>query len=341
MFFPESEITQETERLFLKLQALGWDQNDCALYAPLTLEINTLKKEQDAIILAHSYQTPDIMYGVADFVGDSYGLSVLAMEQDCRKIIFCSVHFMGETAKLLNPHKEVLVPSRAGCSLAESITAADVRALRTQHPQAAVVCYVNTSAEVKAECDVCCTSSNVVHIIETLAEQDIIFVPDKLMGMNLQKMTGKNIILWHGTCVVHEQFSEEAITSIREKYQNIKIAAHPECSPGIVDQVDFVGSTEGIIKYVANSPDEQFMLVTECGITDRIRSEYPHKKIVGTCNLCPYMKSIQLKDVLQALQDPRADQIVTIDEEVAVRARRTLTKMFEMTSNESRITNKE
>lgn len=333
MHFTDTEIAEEAKRLLEKLKHVGWDENDCLLHAPLTLEINQLKKEQDAIILAHSYQTPDIVYGVADFVGDSYGLSVQAIEQECKKIIFCSVHFMGETAKLLNPNKEVLVPKVSGCSLAESITAEDVIEMRRKHPNAAVVCYVNTTAEVKAECDVCCTSSNAHQIIEALPEQDIIFVPDELMAKNLQKNTSKNIIPWNGVCIVHEQFKEESIDAIREKYGEVEIIAHPECTPGVVDKVDFAGGTGQMIKHVAETDKENYMLVTECGLADRIRAEYPRKNIVGTCNLCPYMKEIQLRDVLRALADPSEEQMVRIDEDVAERARECLEKMFEITNS--------
>lgn len=330
MHFTDSQLASEAKRLFEKLQAVGWSEADCELYAPMTLEINTLKKEQNAVILAHSYQTPDIMYGVADFVGDSYGLSKMAMEHPAEKIVFCSVHFMGETAKLLNPEKEVLVPDVAGCSLAESITAEDVRKLRAEHPEAGVVCYVNTSAAVKAECDACCTSSNALQIIDAMPQQDVIFLPDEFMGKNLQKMTSKNLIVWNGRCIVHEWFMPETVAAIREEYPGVKILAHPECSPEVIDEVDYVGGTNGMLKYVEEDPGKTYMLVTECGLTDRAKEEYKDKEIVGTCSLCPYMKKIVLKDVLKALKTPSSDQKIEIPEEVAAGARKSLERMFEL-----------
>lgn len=330
MSFSQEQIQKEAERLLDNLKNVGWTIDDCLLIAPMTLEINQLKKEQDAIILSHSYQTPDIMYGVADFIGDSYGLSVIASKEKAKKIIFCSVHFMGETAKLLSPDKEVLVPSVAGCSLAESITADDVRKLRKKHPEAGVVCYVNTSAAVKAESDVCCTSSNVVEIVEAMPQKDVIFIPDKLMGKNMAHMTSKNIILWDGTCIVHEKFKPETVQEIRKQHPDVKILAHTECEPVVLKEVDMAGSTSQMLSYVKDSPSQNFMLVTECGLTDRVKTEFPTKNIVGTCNLCPYMKEIALKDVLVALKNPRGDQIISIPEEVAKKARASLDKMFEL-----------
>ena len=325
-----AELKNETLRLYDKLNKLGWSTDDCEQIAPTTFEINRLKKEQNAIILAHSYQTPDIMYGVGDFVGDSYGLSVKATEHTAQKIIFCSVHFMGETAKLLNPEKEVLVPSVAGCSLADSITAEQVRELRKLYPQAGVVCYVNSYVDVKAESDTCCTSSNVVDVVEAMPQEEIIFIPDKLMGQNLRNMTSKKIITWEGTCVVHEGFNEESVLDIRRRFPDVKILAHPECTPGVVSLVDYAGGTSGMLNYVKKSPARTFMLVTECGLTDRFKAEFENKEIVGTCILCPYMKQIKLDDVLKALKDPDPGQYVEIPPEVAQRARASLDRMFEL-----------
>lgn len=323
-------IHRETDRLFQHLQKVGWVYSDCELYAPLTLEINQLKKEQNALILAHSYQTPDIMYGIADFVGDSYGLSQLAAQTDASKIIFCSVHFMAETAKLLNPQKEVLIPTPAGCSLAESITPQDVRDLRAQYPKAGVVCYINTTAAVKAECDVTCTSANALQIIEAMAQEEIIFLPDELMAKNLMPLSSKKIIPWNGRCIVHEEFTVETVRAIREKYPHVKILAHPECTPSVIDEVDLVASTTGIVDYVKKHGVGDYMLVTECGITDRIKIEMPEAHILGTCSLCPYMKKIMIRDVLTALKNPREEQFVTIDPEIFEKARATLDRMFAM-----------
>jgi len=323
-------IDREIERLFGKLGKLGWSRDDCELIAPVTLEINELKREQNAIVLAHSYQTPDIMYGVGDFVGDSYGLSVKATEHPARKIVFCSVYFMGETAKLLNPEKQVLVPRRAGCSLADAVNAEQVRTLRGENPDAGIVCYVNTYAEVKAECDACCTSSNAVEVVEAMPQDEIIFLPDRLMGENLARISSRKITVWDGTCVVHEGFDVNSVRDIRERFPGVKILAHPECAPGLIAAVDFAGGTEGMLRYVAESPAQTFMLVTECGLTDRFKAEFRDKEIVGTCILCPYMKEIQLDDVLQAFKDPVPEQIIEIPPDIAARARRSLDKMFEL-----------
>jgi quinolinate synthase len=290
-----SELQKETNRLYEKLQRVGWTRDACELIAPITFEINLLKKEQGAVILAHSYQTPDIMYGVGDFIGDSYALSRKAMEHPAQKIIFCSVYFMGETAKLLNPDKEVLVPRIAGCSLANSINAKQVRELRKKHPNAGVVCYVNSYAAVKAESDTCCTSSNVVAVVEAMPQDEIIFIPDKLMGQNLRNMTSKKIITWDGTCVVHEGFNEASIENIRGRFPGVKILAHPECSPGVVALVDYAGGTAGMLNYIRESSAKTFMMVTECGLTDRIKAEFNDKVIVGSCIPCPYMKGILLR----------------------------------------------
>jgi len=325
-----NELHNETQRLYDKLNKLGWSREDCAQIAPTTLEINQLKKEQNAIILAHSYQTPDIMYGVGDFVGDSYELSVKGAAHPAQKIIFCSVHFMGETAKLLNPEKEVLVPSVAGCSLADSITAEQVRELRKHYPKAGVVCYVNSYVDVKAESDTCCTSSNVVDVVEAMPQEEIIFIPDKLMGQNLRNMTSKKIITWEGTCVVHEGFNEESVKDIRRRFPDVKILAHPECTPGVISLVDYAGGTSGMLNYVKKSPARTFMLVTECGLTDRFKAEFENKEIVGTCILCPYMKQITLDDVLKALKDPAPGQYVEIPPDIAERARASLDRMFEL-----------
>lgn len=323
----------EVDRLYEKLQHVGWTRQDCEIYAPITEEINHLKKDQDAIILAHSYQSPDIVYGVADFVGDSYGLSQIAAEHPASKIVFCSVHFMGETAKILSPEKEVLVPAKAGCSLADSITAEDVRKLKEKHPGVPVACYVNTSAAVKAECDVCVTSSNVVEIIEKLPGKEVIFVPDKYMADYLRRKTDKEIIDWDGVCIVHEEFTSDSIKAVREQYPGVEILVHPECSSSVIDEADLVGSTSAMIQHIEDSNSDQYMIVSECGLTDRVKAEMPQKKVVGTCALCPYMKSIMLKDVLTALKDPRPDQFISIDHDTLTKAKKSLDEMFRLTSS--------
>ena len=326
----QASLDKEVQRLYRKLRPLGWSEDDCGLIAPTTLEINELKQQQNAVILAHSYQTPDIMYGVGDYVGDSYGLSVRATEHPAQKIIFCSVYFMGETAKLLNPDKQVLVPRVAGCSLADSISGAQVRALRREHPDAGVVCYVNTYAEVKAESDACCTSANAVEVVEAMPRDEILFIPDRLMGLNLDKISSKTIRTWDGTCVVHEGFNVDTVHDIRRRFPGVKILAHPECTPGLVAAVDYAGGTSGMLNYVRNSDARTFMLVTECGLTDRFKAEFRDREIVGTCILCPYMKEIRLDDVLKALRDPAPEQFIEIPPEIARRARASLDRMFEL-----------
>ena len=322
-----------------KLEKVGWSKSDCELIAPLTLEINQLKRKKNAIILAHSYQTPDIMYGVADFLGDSYALSLKARETKADTIVFSSVHFMAETAKILNPGKTVLVPAVAGCSLAESITANDVRALKNAHPNAGVVCYINTTADVKAEVDVVCTSSNALKIIESMPQKEIIFLPDEFMCKNLQPLTKKKLIGWKGRCIVHEEFSPETIKEIRQAYPKAKILAHSECSPTVINEVDMMGSTKQMMDYVDTSKAEEFMLVTECGLSDRVRTEHKDKKIVGSCAMCPYMKKIMLKDILECLKNPKPEQIISLPKETIQKAKHALNNMIRLTQS-SRSPNK-
>ena len=328
--FNEEEIEKETQRLLQYVDHLGWTKEDCAIYAPLTLEINKKKKEKDVIVLAHSYQLPEIIYGIADYVGDSYGLSKQAKEATEHTILFCGVLFMAETAKILNPEKQVLVPAPdAGCSLSESITANDVKKLRKQHPNAAVVCYVNTSAEVKAESDVCITSANALQVVNSLSEKEIIFIPDKLMAKNIAALTDKKIISWDGTCIVHEQFSIETLKEVRKHNPDVKILVHTECNSEVVGEADMFGGTSDMLNVVQKAqPGEEFMIVTECGLVDRFRVEHSDKKFVGTCHLCPYMKKNTLRLVLQVLDSPTPEQTITLDEQVRLRAKQALDKMF-------------
>lgn len=326
----QERLNRETNRLHSKLKNVGWTRNDCALIAPMTLEINHLKRRKKAVILAHSYQTPDVMYGVADFIGDSYALGQKARETNANIIVFCSVHFMAETAKILNPRKTVIVPAVAGCSLADSITADDVRGLRKAYPKAGVLGYINTTAEVKAECDAVCTSGNALRIIEQMPQKEIIFLPDEFMAKNLQPLTKKKLIGWKGKCVVHKDFSPETVKEIREKFPKAKILAHSECPPSVIREADMMGSTKQMMDYVKTSDAPEFMLVTECGLTDRVKAERPDKKIVGSCALCPYMKKIMLKDILQALKSPRPEQIIRLSPEVMQKSKRSLSKMVKL-----------
>ena len=333
MEFSAAELETEAARLQLKLGNLGWNLLACRIIAPLTLEINRLKAKKNAVILAHSYQTPDIIQGVADFTGDSYGLSKQAAATKADVIIFSGVKFMAETAKLLNPGKKVFVPSLdAGCSLADDITAEDVRKLKEEHPGAPVVCYVNTTADVKAESDVCCTSANAAKIISSFPQKEIIFIPDEYMAKNLAAQTGKKIISWHARCVVHRDFDERKISAIRGEFPGIKVLTHSECPPIVVSASDMVGGTTDMEKYVKNSDAPSFMLVTECGLSDRLRSDYPHKEFVGMCSLCPYMKKNSLAAILEVLQDAKKENEIRIPEEVADKARKSLERMFELSS---------
>jgi len=330
MHFTQQQLDLETQRLYEDLSKVDWTMDECKLYSPMTLEINTLKKEQNAIILAHSYQTPDIMYGIADFIGDSLGLAIKASETEAKRIICCTVFFMAETVKLLNPEADVFVPKKASCSLAESITIRDVWKLKEENPNVPIVCYVNTSAKVKSEVDICVTSSNALKIVNSIESDKVVFIPDKYMAANLQKQTDKEIIPWNGACVVHEKFSPETIDQLKKIYPKVEILTHPECTPEVVAKSDFSGGTTGMINYVKNSEAKEFMLVTECGLTDRVKIETEDKKFIGMCNLCPYMKEIELKDVLQLLEEPKKEQIVEIDYVYQKKARMSLEKMMKL-----------
>jgi quinolinate synthase len=326
------DLELETDRLYTKLKSLNWSREHCSLIAPLTSRINILKKQKNAIILAHSYQMPQIIFGVADIVGDSLGLSKEAKKVTADIIVFCGVEFMAETAKLLNEKKLVLLPSPdAGCSLASGITPSDVRELRGKYPGIPIVCYVNTTAEVKAECDVCVTSGNVIDVINKLDSDTIIYLPDKHMANNLRPLTDKKIIGWEAECIVHNQFTGEQIKSLRKQYPGIKILAHTECDPSVALEADFVGSTSGMTKYVETSTENDFALITECGLSEILRVDFPDKNFYGSCVLCPYMKTINLENILQVLESPQPEQIIEIPIEIQERARKTLEKMFTLT----------
>lgn len=332
----EAVIEREARRLYERLSIVGWSRLECELIAPLTAEINALKRELNAVVLAHSYQTPDIIYGIADHVGDSLGLSMEAGRTDADVIVFCGVRFMAETAKILNPGKRVLLPAPdAGCSLSDSITAADVRRLKAEHPGVPAVCYVNTSAEVKAECDACCTSANTLAVIEAMPGDKVIFVPDKLMAANLRELTDKELITWDGTCVVHEDFGEAEFTAFKRQYPQAALLAHTECMPSVVALADMAGSTSGMERYIAAHQEiKQFMLVTECGMTDKLKINFPEREFVGSCVLCPYMKRIELRNTLQAMEDPQPGQVIELEPEVIRRARRALDRMLEIGRSE-------
>ena len=338
------EIEVEADRLLCSLMHVEcdprgrtWNLETCREIAPLTLEINRLKKEKNAVILTHSYVEPEIIYGVGDFKGDSYHLSLMAKQAKAKIIVFVGVVFMAETAKILSPEATVVVPDRgSGCSLADSIDGDGVRKLKALYPDATVVCYINSTADVKAESDVCVTSGNVYAIVQKLPARRILFVPDRLMAENVRtelKARGvdKEIISSDGTCMVHDQFTPAQIAEARAQFPGLKVVAHPECTEEVAALADYVGSTGGMMKYVKTTPAPYFLMLTECGLVGRIEVEAPEKNFIGGCRLCPYMKLNSLEKVRDALLAPRPDQIVTLDEGLRLRAARCIERMFELT----------
>ena len=307
----------------------------CREITPLINEINELKAQKNAVILAHSYVSPDILYGVADFKGDSYKLSKDASETDADIIVFSAVRFMAETAKILSPSKKVLIPSQFnGCSLADSINAEDVRQLKKQYSKHVFVCYINTTADVKAECHTCVTSSNVYDIIEKIPSDKIYFLPDKLMGENIKtematRGVKKEILLYDGTCYVHEQYDPELIEYLRLEYPKLKVLSHPECSPQVASLSDFVGSTSQMMRYVKEDRGDTYFLLTECGLTARLEVEAPHKQFVGSCTQCRYMKSNTIEDIHRVLKNPRPFDEVILDAKISHKALMSIEKMFE------------
>ena len=298
------------------------------VHAPFVAAINALKKERNAVILAHNYMTPEIYHCVADITGDSLALARRAAETDADVIVMAGVHFMAETAKLLNPEKTVLIPDqRAGCSLAESITAADIRKLREKHPGVPVVTYVNTSAEVKAESDICCTSGNAVAIVESLGCDEVIFLPDEYLANYVAQQTDVKIITWKGHCEVHERFTPQELQDYRSSYDELTIIAHPECPPDVLAVADFVGSTAQMSRYVETERPKRVLMVTECSMSDNVAADVTDVQFIRPCNLCPHMKRISLPKIYESLEnlEPR----VEIDPQVAVEARRAVERMLE------------
>jgi len=319
--------------------------------AELAYEINRLKEERGAIILGHNYMEPALFHSVPDYRGDSLELSRIAARTEADPIIFCGVRFMAETAKILNPDKTVLIPSlHAGCSLAESITAEDVRRLRAEFPGVPIVTYINTYADVKAECDICCTSSNAARVVESLDSDTVIFLPDEYLAKNVARETGKKIIFpskahapgngttahqastlvaWHGRCEVHDKFTVADIEAVRKQFPGVIVLAHPECSPEVVEAADFSGSTSAMIHYVQESNAPRYLLLTECSMGDNIAAENPDKEMVRLCSVrCPHMNEITLEDTLEALRHTR--YVVEIPEEIRLRAKRSLDRMLEV-----------
>ena len=304
-------------------------ENEWKVHAPLIEKINKLKKEKNAIILAHNYQTPEIYHGVADIAADSLALAVEAAKTSADKIIMCGVHFMAETAKLMNPNKKVFLPDmQAGCSLASSITGKDVRLLKQKYPGVPVVSYVNTSADVKAETDVCCTSANAVKVVESLNVEKVIFLPDQYLADYVAKNTKVKIISWKGTCIVHEQFTSKEIEDIKNQNPGIKVIAHPECPPDVIEASDFAGSTSGMIKYVKDNQPKKVMLVTECSMSDNVEADNPNVSFIKPCNLCPYMKKINLEKILDCLENDTNE--IILDNRTIEAARKSVIRMTEI-----------
>ena len=300
-------------------------------YAPLIKSINSLKAQRNAVILAHNYMTPEIFHGVSDFRGDSLQLAKEAARVDAEVIVQAGVHFMAETSKLLSPEKTVLIPDmHAGCSLASSITPEDVRMLREAYPGVPIVTYVNTSAAVKAECDITCTSANAVKVVESLGAPRVLCIPDQYLAKWVQSQTKVEVITWKGACEVHERFTGEELERMRADEPGLKIIAHPECPPDVIAAADFTGSTSGMIKWVKDKHPRKVMLVTECSMASNVAVEAPDVEFIRPCNLCPHMKRISLENIYDSLVHLRHE--VTVDPDVAQRARRAVERMVNLTN---------
>lgn len=317
------------------------------LKADVAAKINRLKQERNAVILGHNYMEPALFHSIPDFAGDSLDLSRKAAQTDKDVIVFCGVRFMAETAKILSPHKKVLIPSpKAGCSLAASITAADVRELKRKFPGVPVVTYINTYADVKAESDICCTSSNAVAVVDSLGSETVIFIPDEYLAANVARETGRHIIFptreplrkfetdldyqmigWPGRCEVHEKFTVEDIANVRKQFPQVVVLAHPECSPAVVEAADFSGSTNAMIKYVERTKAPHYLVLTECAMGDNIAAANPDKEMLRLCSVrCPHMNEITLDDTLAALE--KDQYVIEIDEEIRQRALKSVERML-------------
>ena len=320
-----TEIKKATDPIYQKVSKVI-PEIEWAFHAPLIHKINMLKKEKNAVVLAHNYQTPEIFHGIADIAADSLALAVEAKKTDADIIVLCGVHFMAETAKLMNPSKKILLPDMgAGCSLAESITGKDVRMLKEKYPSVPVVTYVNTSAEVKAESDICCTSANAVRVVESLGVDKVIFLPDQYMAKYVQTKTKVQIISWVGTCIVHERFSAHEIKDIKKQNPEIVVLTHPECPPEVIASSDFTGSTSSMSQYVKKNQPSKVMLVTECSMSDNVQVENPNVQFIKPCNLCPHMKTITLPKILDCLEKETNE--ILIPEVISRKARKAVERM--------------
>ena len=324
----QEQFNRSTSEIYKKISK-HVPEIEWKVHAPLIEKINRLKKEKNAVILAHNYQTPEIYHGVADIAADSLALAVEAAKTSADIIVLCGVHFMAETAKLMSPEKKVLIPDMdAGCSLATSLTGEDVRLLKKKYPGVPVVSYVNTSADVKAETDVCCTSANAVKVVESLKTDKVIFLPDQHLANYVAKQTKVKIISWKGSCIVHEQFSPKEIEDIRKANPGIKVIGHPECPSDVLDACDFAGSTGGMIDYVKKNQPKKVMLVTECSMSDNVQADNPNVEFIKPCNLCPYMKKITLQKILDCLESEKNE--IFIEEKMAKAARQSVQRMTEI-----------
>jgi len=324
------EIAEATRGLYAKVSHVI-PEIEWPVHAPYVAAINALKREKNAVILAHNYMTPEIFHCVADFMGDSLQLAREAAKTDAKVIVQAGVHFMAETSKILSPDKTVLIPDlRAGCSLAASITGADVRLLRQKYPGLPVVTYVNTSADVKAESDVCCTSSNAKAVVEDIAREwgtdSVIMTPDEFLAQNIAKQTSVKIIAWKGHCEVHERFTAAEIRDYRKANPGIVVLAHPECPPEVIAEADFAGSTSAMIGYVGKHRPHRVVMVTECSMSDNVAVEYPDVEFVKPCNLCPHMHRITLPGILRSLQTMTHE--VKVDSAIAARAKAAVERML-------------
>lgn len=325
------EVAKATAPIYETLKS-QYKEEHWQTLAPYIYEINRLKKQKNAVILAHNYMTPDVFFGIGDVTGDSLKLAQVAAESDADIIVQCGVHFMAETSKILCPDKKILIPDmEAGCSLAESITAEGLREMKAKHPGVPVITYVNTSAAVKAESDICCTSSNALKIVNELGKQGhdtVIMTPDKFLAQNVAAQTDVNVIYWEGTCMVHERFTPEDVRQMRATHADAVILAHPECPPEVMAEADYAGSTAQMDNYIKEKQPKKAILYTECSMSDNIAAANPAVEMVGTCQMCPHMKRISLPKVLKALQTEEPE--VLVDADIIERARLPIERMLEL-----------
>lgn len=335
----DASVKAETDALYEGVKHII-PYDEWVMHAPLVAAINRLKKEKDAVILAHNYMTADIFHCISDFRGDSLALARQAMSVPQKVIVQCGVHFMAETSKILSPEKTILIPDmRAGCSLASSITGADLRLVKEKFPNTPVVTYVNTTADVKAESDICCTSSNAVQVVEEIAKQwgvnQVIMAPDEYLARNVAAQTNIKIIAWKGSCEVHERFTSDDIEEIRAAYPGVIVLAHPECPNEVVRASDFTGSTGAMIDYVKDNKPKQVVLVTECSMSDNVAIENPDVDFIRPCNLCPHMKLISLKAIYEALRDMKYE--VKLDADIIEKARKPVAAMLALKAQAANI----